>query len=89
MTFATWALAAAIVFHAYRSIRMSTATDNLATQVAALTTVASSAVALIETLADKFKAIAGDEAAVNALADEIKGDATKLGDAVVANTPAA
>lgn len=67
---------------------MSTEVQKLKDNVAALTTVTGSAVALIQGLADQIKALKEDPAALNALADEIASDAQALADAVAANTPA-
>jgi len=56
--------------------------------VARVDTVTHSAVALIEGLAARLEEVAGDEAAVRALAAELTEDAGALGAAVEANTPA-
>ena len=60
----------------------------LATEIAALTTVVDSAVALIDSLADQLEAAKTDPAAIQALADSLRAQKTELSDAVVANTPA-
>jgi hypothetical protein len=52
-------------------------------------TVNDSAETLITGLAEQLRAVAGDAAAVNALADALDAQSAKLATAVTANTPAA
>ncbi len=66
---------------------MSAEMDDLAAQVHANTDVANSAVALINGIADRIAAAAGDPAAVTALADELRASDAALAASVVANTP--
>lgn len=66
---------------------MKTELDNLKTQVKSNTDAEASAVVLIEQIAAMLEANAGDSAAVNALAAQLKTSADALGAAVVANTP--
>lgn len=63
--------------------------SDLTTAVADATTVEESAITLLESLAAQLEAAATDPAAVQALADSIRAESTKLADAVSANTPAA
>jgi hypothetical protein len=60
----------------------------LATEVSASSTVMASAATLITGLAASLRDHAEDPAAINALADELDTNATALGAAVTANTPA-
>lgn len=53
------------------------------------TDVTASAVTLLNQLADQVAALGTDQASVDALADQIRGQASALADAVTANTPAA
>lgn len=62
--------------------------DDLTAQVHANTDVANSAIALINGIADRITAAAGDPAAVAALADELRANNAGLATAVTANTPA-
>jgi len=52
------------------------------------TSAEASAIDLIQQIADELRASATDQAAVNALADQLTASAAALGAAVVANTPA-
>lgn len=61
----------------------------LAAEVARDATVDGSASTLILSLADQIAATAGDQAAVNALADTLRANSDSLAAAVAANTPAA
>lgn len=47
-----------------------------------------SAVALLGSLSDQIRALSTDPAALQALADQLDADGTRLAEAVVANTPA-
>jgi hypothetical protein len=51
-------------------------------------TVNDSAATLLTGLAEQLRAVAGDAAAVNALADALDAQSAALADAVTANTPA-
>lgn len=62
---------------------------SLTAQVQANTQVETSAVTLIQGLADQLRALANDPVAIAALADQLKGSADALSAAIVANTPAA
>ena len=62
--------------------------DALTEKVTKLETVEESAIALLNELSALIRANATDPAALKALADRIDSDATKLADAVTANTPA-
>jgi hypothetical protein len=66
---------------------MSEATDNLTAAVQRETTVQSSAIALIQGLADQIKQASTDPAQVQALADQLNQNADALAQAVTANTP--
>ena len=57
--------------------------------VAAEKTVVDSAVTLLNGLSEKIAALSLNQADVDALAAEVKGQAQELSDAVAANTPAA
>lgn len=63
--------------------------DALTAQLEAETNAVTAAVNLITTLADEIRAASGDQAAVNALAEQFAAQAKTLADAVAANTPAA
>lgn len=63
--------------------------DVLRTQLEAETNAVTAAIALINALADEVRAAAGNQDAVNALADQFAAQAQALADAVAANTPAA
>lgn len=65
---------------------MSQATDNLTAAVQRETNVQSSAIALIQGLADQIKQTS-TEPAVQALADQLNANADALAQAVTANTP--
>lgn len=65
---------------------MSVELDQLEQRVKAITTVIGSAVVLIQGLADRVRATAGDATKANALAAELDTDATDLGNAITANT---
>jgi chromosome segregation ATPase len=66
-----------------------TAMQDLTNQVQANTDAENSAVQMIQKLADLIKTNAGDPAAVEALAAQLKSSADALGAAVTANTTAA
>ena len=68
---------------------MSAQLDQLKAEVTRATTVAESAVALINGLAAKIEQLKTDPVALQALADELKADTDKLSAAVEANTPPA
>lgn len=68
---------------------MSEALDNLTAKVEAQTTVIDSAATLLATLAQEIRDNAGDEEALNALADRVDANTAELAEAVQANTPAA
>lgn len=61
--------------------------SKLQAAVTANTNAEGSAIALLQGLADELKKANGDQAAVDALADQISVQATALSAAVVANTP--
>jgi len=61
----------------------------LTAQVTANTDAEASAITLIQGLAAQIAAASGDQAAVDALAAQLKTSATALAAAIVANTPAA
>lgn len=65
---------------------MATAIENLQSVVAEQTTVIASAAALLGTLAEEIRQNAGDEAALNDLADRIDANTDSLAAAVEANT---
>ena len=67
--------------------QMSLQLDELAVAVAAMTTTTESAITLINGLADQIEDLKDDPAQLQALADTLRADTTKLSDAVVANTP--
>lgn len=62
--------------------------DTLTADVAALTTVDASAVALINGLAAQIKAAGTDPVALKALTDQMEAQTATLSAAVTANTPA-
>lgn len=68
---------------------MQQAVARLTADVAALTTVNASAIALFSGLAQLVRDNAGDPAALNSLADSIEAQNVALQAAVTANTPAA
>lgn len=68
---------------------MSAEIDRLTASVTSLTTVDDSLVALVGNLAQTIRDNATDPAALNALADKLDAESTKVADAVTANTPAA
>lgn len=57
--------------------------------VAQETAIDQSAVVLIQQIADALKASSSDQAAVDALADQLSASASTLASAITANTPAA
>lgn len=67
-------------------INMSAELDRLKASTAAIKTVADSAVALINGLAQQIRDNSTDPAALNALADELDADQAELAGAVSANT---
>lgn len=68
---------------------MSVEIDRLTASVTALTTVDDSLVALVGNLAQAIRDNASDPVALNALADKLDAESTKVAAAVTANTPAA
>lgn len=60
----------------------------LATEIADNTEVTASASTLIQRLADEIEAAGTDQAALDALVEQLRSNDTTLADAVVANTPA-
>jgi ABC-type molybdenum transport system ATPase subunit/photorepair protein PhrA len=68
---------------------MSQQMQNLTREVEENTTVVSSAIALIEGLAEEIRANATDQEALQALADRLDASGQSLADAVAANTRAA
>ena len=68
---------------------MNQAFERLTTEVAELRGVNESAVALITGLAAQIRDAAGNEEALNALADSLDAETNRLADAVAANTPQA
>lgn len=84
---------AAIFFNTWKVILMSNGMEDLKAQVTSMSSVVTSAVELIQGIADKIdEAIAADDAAedgeLSQLAADLRADATRLGDAVAANTAA-
>ena len=69
-----------------RIVVMQQALQDLTAAVTHNTTVTASAVTLIQGLADKLDAVAGDEAAVRALTADIRSAADQLASAVTENT---
>lgn len=63
--------------------------DTLTTQVKANTDAEQAAITLINGIAARVEAAAGDPAATQALSDQLKASADVLAAAVTANTPAA
>ncbi len=63
--------------------------SDLQTEVTALTTVESSAVALINGLAQQLKDAKNDPVAIQGVIDSLEAGKTQLASAVAANTPAA
>ena len=63
--------------------------DRLTQEVSQNSDAVDSAAALLEQLADEIRANAGNEAAMNDLADKLDANSQRLADAVAANTPAA
>ncbi len=70
-------------------LKMSKELDDLTAEVAADTAVESSAVTLIQGLADQIKAAGTDPVALKALTDSLTTSSTALAAAVAANTPVA
>lgn len=66
---------------------MATDLTNITDQVTNTTTVEASAVTLLNDLAARLIAAKTDPAAIQALADQLKGGADNLAAAIVANTP--
>ncbi len=65
---------------------ISDAIDALTKKVTDLETVEDSFIAFTTGLADQLKANAGNAAAINAIADKLTADSTKMSDAITANT---
>jgi len=63
--------------------------DALTASVARQETAEASAIALLNGLAAQIRSMAGDPAAIQALADQIDADTAKLAEAVVTDTPPA
>lgn len=61
--------------------------DELQTQVAANTSVESSAITLIQGIAAQLAAAGTDPVKIQALSDKLKASATSLATAITANTP--
>lgn len=61
--------------------------SRLTDDVGATRTVEDSSAALIQQIVDELRASAGDQAAINMLADSLEEGKTNLGTAVAANTP--
>jgi hypothetical protein len=61
--------------------------SRLTDDVGATRTVEDSSAALIQQIVDELRASAGDQAAINMLADSLEEGKTNLGNAVAANTP--
>lgn len=68
---------------------MSLNLDAITADVAGTADAVTSAVTLIQSIADELRNAAGDQAAIDALATQLEGAKQSLADAVVANTPAA
>ena len=68
---------------------MSAALDKLRQEVAENTAAVASAEQLISGLAQQLRDAIGDEAALQALADELDANSNRLASAVASNTPAA
>ncbi len=66
---------------------MSAELDALTAQVTRMTNVSASAVTLINGIAARIEAAKSNPVQVQALADELRTDADRLGAAVTANTP--
>ena len=66
---------------------MSDSLDNLKAVVEAESTVIDSAVALLNGLSEKIAALEPNQAAIDALAAEVKAKSDALAEAVTANTP--
>lgn len=66
---------------------MSKELEDLKVQVTRMTTVSKSATTLINGLAAQIIDLKDDPVALVALAEELKAEATSLGDSVTANTP--
>lgn len=69
--------------------RMSQAFDRLTVDIAAQNSVIASNNTLLASLVQQIRDTAGNEAAANALADQLEANTKTLNDAVIANTPAA
>ena len=76
------------VNEANREVIMSAELDDLATKVAANTSVSQSAVTLLNGLGAQIAAMANDPVAIRALASQLQSDDAGLAAAVTANTPA-
>lgn len=81
------ALHAAVVFLIKEEKKMSKELQDLQAQVAENTAVESSAVVLIQGIADQLAAAKDDPAAVAALCDQLNASADALAAAIAANTP--
>lgn len=69
--------------------KMTAALDRLTAEVAETKTVAASLEAVVAGLAQQIRDNIGDDAALNALADDLDATNKGIADAVTANTPAA
>lgn len=94
MSLAIWFIVIALNLIAWKAVHMSDALNRLAASTAAMTTVAESAVGVIQGIAQTVRdAVAaaenGDNSQIEGLADSLDAEAGKLGAAITANTPAA
>lgn len=72
-----------------REVIMATDLSVLQDQITETITIEQSAITLIQGLAAQIESLKEDPAALQALADQLKGSADTLAQAVIANTPAA
>lgn len=72
-----------------KEILMAGELDALTAEVARNTDVDQSAILLLKGLAEKIEALKNQPAALQALADTLKGSSDKLADAITTGTPAA
>jgi hypothetical protein len=79
----------ATLFILWRLTTMNQAVERMTAEVTELTTVVSGAKTLLQNLSAQIRENAGDEAAMNALADALDEQNDTLAAAVAANTPAA
>lgn len=83
---ATWGLACAILAS---GVMITMSMTRLAASIAALTSVAASATAMLGNLAQQIRDTAGNEEASNRLADDVDASVNELSGAILENTPAA